>query len=220
MRQGRRLCDPGAGGGFDPLDLRLLYECGGTADLRNIAAPRRPRVSTELDRELLITAGPGEWRAALLENGVPVELYVERGDRSEAGSIHLGRVLRLLPALGAALVDIGDARPAFLPQREIVPRGRPLHEGERVLVQIRREPQAGKAAQVTMGVRLRSRLLELIVGRPGLNGGEELPPDERGRMLAVIETLEVQGGAGLRLVGTGERRRACGRGRQPGSPLA
>jgi Ribonuclease G/E len=103
-----------------------------------------------LARELLIAAGPGEWRAALLEAGEPVELYVERGDRAEAGSVHLGRVRQVVPALGAALVDIGGERPVFLPQSEIVPRGKRLHEGERVVVQIRREAQAGKAARVTM----------------------------------------------------------------------
>jgi ribonuclease G len=106
-----------------------------------------------LERELLISAGPGEWRAALIEDGVPVELFVERGDRSEAGSIHLGRVRRLVPALGAALVDIGGERPAFLPRNETVPRGRPLHEGERLIVQIRREAQGGKAARVTERLR-------------------------------------------------------------------
>jgi Ribonuclease G/E len=107
-----------------------------------------------LHRELLIAAAPGEWRAALLEAGVPVELYVERGDRNEAGSIHLSRVRRLLPGLGAVLVDIGGERPAFLPRSETVPRGRPLHEGERVIVQIRREAQGGKAARVTERLRL------------------------------------------------------------------
>jgi ribonuclease G len=127
-----------------------------------------------LARELLISAGPGEWRAALLEEGVPVELYVERGDRSEAGSIHLGRVRQLVPALGAALVDIGGDRPAFLPQREVLPRDRRLHEGERVVVQIRREAQAGKAARVTTAVILRGRLVELIFGRPGSADGAAL----------------------------------------------
>ena len=101
-------------------------------------------------RQLLIAAGPGEWRAVLLEAGEAVELYIERGDRAEAGSIHLGRVCRLVPALGAALVDIGADRPVFLPLSEIVPRGKRLHEGERVVVQIRREAQGGKAARVTM----------------------------------------------------------------------
>ena len=104
-------------------------------------------------RELLISAGPGEWRAALVEDGAPVELRVERGDGAEAGSIHLGRVVRLLPALGAALVEIGGERPAFLPQSEIFPRGRRLDEGERVVVQIRREAQGGKATQLTTAMR-------------------------------------------------------------------
>jgi ribonuclease G len=127
-----------------------------------------------LARELLISAGPGEWRAALLEKGVPVELYVERGDRSEAGSIHLGRVRQLVPALVAALVDIGGDRPAFLPHGEVLPRGKRLNEGERVVVQIRREAQAGKAARVTMAALLRGRLVELIVGRPGSAEGTAL----------------------------------------------
>lgn len=109
-------------------------------------------------RQLLISAGPGEWRAALVEDGAPVELRVERGDGVECGSIHLGRVTRLLPALGAALVDIGGDRPAYLPQSQIYPRGRHLHEGERVLVQIRREAQGGKAAQLTTSAALPSHL--------------------------------------------------------------
>jgi Ribonuclease G/E len=101
-------------------------------------------------RELVISAGPGEWRAALSEDGVPVELRVERGEGAETGSVHLGRVVRLLPALGAVLVDIGWDRPAFLPQSQILPRGRRLDEGERVIVAIRREAQGGKAPQLTI----------------------------------------------------------------------
>ena len=101
-------------------------------------------------RQLLIAAGLGEWRAVVLDAGAAVELHVERGDRAEAGSIHLGRVRQLVPALGAALVDIGADRPVFLPQSEFAPRGKLLHEGERVVVQIRREAQGGKAARVTM----------------------------------------------------------------------
>ena len=154
-------------------------------------------------RELLISAGPGEWRAALLEEGVPVELFVERGDRSEAGSLHLGRIVRLLPALGAALADIGGDRPAFLPQSEALPGGKLLHEGERAVVQIRREAQAGKPARVTMAATLRGRLVELSVGRPGSADGTALLtglaptltlPRSRGREL---ESLSRGNGGGL-----------------------
>ena len=136
--------------------------------------------------ELLIASGPGEWRAVLLEHGVPVELFVERGDRSEAGSIYLGRVRRLIPALDAVLVDIGGDRPAFLPASEVLPRGRRLDEGERLVVQIRREAQGGKAARLTTSVALRGRRVELRSGRPGIHGGETLSPAERAQLLAAL----------------------------------
>jgi len=88
----------------------------------------------------LIAAGPGEWRAAWLEDGVAVELHVERGDGPPPGSIHLGRVVRRVGGLGAVLVDIGAERPGFLPLRQ------PLDEGARVIVTVRREAQRGKGA--------------------------------------------------------------------------
>ena len=72
---------------------------------------------------------------------MPAELHVERGDIHPAGSLHLGRVVRLAAGLDAALVDIGEERPGFLPVR-----GNPPHEGARVIVQIRRETQRGKGA--------------------------------------------------------------------------
>jgi ribonuclease G len=158
-----------------------------------------------LPGELLIAAGPGEWRAALLEEGAPVELFVERGDRSEAGSIHLGRVRRLLPALGAMLVEIGDERPAFLPAREVLPRGRRLDEGERVIVQIRREAQGGKAPQLTTGLALRGRLVQLRLGRPGIYGGETLSPAERAQLLAAVEDLDLTAAHPNPLLTSGER---------------
>jgi Ribonuclease G/E len=94
--------------------------------------------------ELLISAGPGEWRAAWLEDGIAAELYVERGATLPAGSIHLGWVVRLVGGLDAALVDIGDERPGFLPVR--AGAALDLIEGARVVVQIRREAQRGKGA--------------------------------------------------------------------------
>ena len=94
-------------------------------------------------RELLISAGPGEWRAAWLEDGVAAELHVERGDTRPAGGIHLGRVVRLVAGLDAALIDIGAERPGFLPLRA---GAADLNEGARIVVQIRREAQRGKGA--------------------------------------------------------------------------
>jgi ribonuclease G len=102
-----------------------------------------------LHRELLISTGPGEWRAALLEDGTAVELYVERGGSPPPGSIFVGRVIRLSPGLDAVLVDIGVQRPGFLPLR----RGeQPPSEGARVIVQLRREAQQDKGALLSMRI--------------------------------------------------------------------
>jgi ribonuclease G len=97
--------------------------------------------------ELLIAAGPGEWRAAWVENGEAVELYVERGDTRPPGSVLLGRVVRVVPGLDAALIDIGDERPALLRRRNA--GGADLTEGARVLAQVRREAWADKAPLLT-----------------------------------------------------------------------
>jgi Ribonuclease G/E len=96
-------------------------------------------------RELLIAAGPGEWRALWLEDGVAAELFVERGDIRPAGSLHLGRVVRRVAGLDAALVDIGEERPGFLPLPRR-PTAGALDEGAAVVVAVRREAQRGKGA--------------------------------------------------------------------------
>jgi Rne/Rng family ribonuclease len=94
------------------------------------------------------------------------------------------------------LVDIGGNRPAFLPAREVLPSDRRLDEGERVIVQIRREAQGGKAARLTTGLVLRGRLAELRLGRPGIRDGETLSPAERAKLSGIAG----EDAAGLRLL--------------------
>ena len=101
--------------------------------------------------KLLIAAGPGEWRAAWIENGEAVELYVERGDTKPPGSLHLGRVVQVVPSLNAALVDIGDERPGFLPLRSI-PAEIKAEEGAPLIIAVRREAWADKAPRLTAKV--------------------------------------------------------------------
>ena len=90
----------------------------------------------------------GEWRAAWVEAGAAVELYVERGDTVPPGSIHLGRGVRRTPGLDAVLVDIGHERPGFLPFGDAAADQR-LDEGARVVVQVRREAQQDKGARLS-----------------------------------------------------------------------
>jgi ribonuclease G len=65
--------------------------------------------------DLIINATDYETRVALIENGTVYELYIERsGERSVAGNIYKGRVVRVLPGMQAAFVDIGVDKAAFL----------------------------------------------------------------------------------------------------------
>jgi ribonuclease G len=64
---------------------------------------------------IVINSTARENRLALLENDTIVELHIERaGDRTVVGNIYQGKVVRVLPGMQAAFVDIGLDRTAFL----------------------------------------------------------------------------------------------------------
>ena len=68
-----------------------------------------------MSAELIVNAKLYETRVALVENGQVVELYVERSsDRGIAGNIYKGMVVRVLPGMQAAFVDVGLEKAAFL----------------------------------------------------------------------------------------------------------
>ena len=70
--------------------------------------------------EILINVTPSEVRAALLENGILQEIFVERAARRGLiSNIYKGRVSRVLPGMQAAFIDIGLARTAFLHASDI-----------------------------------------------------------------------------------------------------
>ena len=68
-----------------------------------------------MSEELLINVSPMESRVAVLDNGVLEEIYIERHNKlGLVGNIYLGTVVRVLPGMQAAFIDIGQSRTAFL----------------------------------------------------------------------------------------------------------
>src|ERR1700678_597618 len=68
-----------------------------------------------MSKELIISASRHETRVAVLEEDQVVEIFYQReNEYSLAGSIHKGRVTRVLPGMQSAFVDIGLERDAFL----------------------------------------------------------------------------------------------------------
>ncbi len=126
-------------------------------------------------REILINVTPRETRAALIENGVTQELYIERASRRGlVGNLYKGRVSRVLPGMQAAFIDVGLDRTAFLHAGDIaraVPAEAehgvpPVPEiaslvlpGQEILVQVLKDPLGTKGARLTTFVSLPSRFL-------------------------------------------------------------
>src|SRR2546421_7010555 len=68
-----------------------------------------------MSKELVVSSNRHETKVAILEDDQLVEVYFQRQQEySLAGSIHKGRVTRVLPGMQSAFVDIGLERDAFL----------------------------------------------------------------------------------------------------------
>jgi ribonuclease G len=109
----------------------------------------------------------------MLEQGVVQELHMERASaRGLVGNICLGRVVRVLPGMQSAFVEIGLERAAFLHIADIWehrqnghgggdtrPIEKILHEGQSLLVQVIKDPIGTKGARLSTQVSLAGRLL-------------------------------------------------------------
>ena len=105
----------------------------------------------ETASRIVVARDLGERWLALLEGGRVTELVVRPLSAGRLlGAIFLGRVVRAVPGVAGAFVDLGLGRDAFLP----VPEGNLPREGEDVIVQVTREADAGKGPRVTCDVTL------------------------------------------------------------------
>jgi len=134
--------------------------------------------------ELIINATPHETRVALLEDKVLAEIYVERTkDRGIVGNIYKGKVVKVLPGMQAAFVDVGLEKAAFLYVSDVygrvedyeeigfqgeeiptvvnptLPIEELLSEGQEILVQVSKEPLGTKGTRITSHMSLPGRYL-------------------------------------------------------------
>ena len=120
--------------------------------------------------EFLINCTPQETRVAVTEQGVVQELHVERtANRGIVGNVYLGRVVRVLPGMQSAFVDIGLERTAFLHVADIWnerANGEPvrsierlLAEGQNITVQVLKDPLGTKGARLSTQISLAGRML-------------------------------------------------------------
>ena len=138
--------------------------------------------------EILINVRANQTRVAYVEDGVLNDLKIERrGSPTLVGSTYKGRVVRVLPGMQAAFVDIGLDRAAFLYVADVrtdldsdptiyleqdeatdaastpdgetarVPIQNLLHEGQIIMVQVAKDPLGTKGARITTHISLAGR---------------------------------------------------------------
>ncbi|MDO6443767.1 ribonuclease G [Marinobacter sp. 2_MG-2023] len=171
-----------------------------------------------MSEEILINVTPVETRVALVENGMLQEAYIERASRKGiVGNIYKGKVVRVLPGMEAAFVDIGLERAAFIHASDVVanqpgtadsgegPKTVPdirtlLREGQSLVVQVTKDPIGTKGARLTTQLSIPSRYLVFMpdVSHVGISQRIE-DETERNRLKALVEEgaaahADVQGG--------------------------
>jgi ribonuclease G len=164
--------------------------------------------------ELLINFNPFETRVALVEQGRLVEFYVERAkDRGITGNIYKGKVVRVLPGMQSAFVEIGIQRTSFLHVSDIQepPDGFEedeeehkkhadariqdiIKEGQEVLVQAAKEPIGTKGARVTSYVSLPGRYLVFMPTYDKVAISRRISSEkERRRLREIVHSMKPPG---------------------------
>jgi ribonuclease G len=167
-----------------------------------------------MSTEILFNASIHEARAAVVENGVLHEVYLERASRRGLiSNIYKGRVSRVLPGMQAAFIEIGLERTAFLHASDIfdprhegtgieAPRTENIRtlvaEGNEILVQVVKDPLGTKGARLTTYITLPSRHLVYMPQGRGVGVSARIEDErERERLrTAVRDGLESDENAG------------------------
>ncbi|MDY7527996.1 MULTISPECIES: Rne/Rng family ribonuclease [unclassified Cryobacterium] len=158
-----------------------------------------------VDRVMVVRAKHNKIQIGVLEDGVLVEHYVAKNqDASLIGNVYLGRVQNVLPSMEAAFVDIGRGRNAVLYSGEVDWEAAAEHAansnqarrielalkpGDKVLVQVTKDPIGHKGARLTSQVSLPGRYL-VYVPNGSMNGiSRKLPDTERARLKKILKEV-------------------------------
>jgi ribonuclease E len=158
-----------------------------------------------VDRVMVVRQADGRTQIAVLEDGVLVEHYVDRGSsNSMVGNVYLGRVQNVLPSMEAAFVDIGRGRNAVLYAGEVNwdaagLEGQPrriemaLKSGDPVLVQVTKDPMGQKGARLTSQISLPGRYLVYVPDGSMTGISRKLPDTERTRLKSILKKVMPEG---------------------------
>jgi ribonuclease G len=153
-----------------------------------------------MSSELLVNVTPQETRVAVIENGMLQEIYLEReATRGILGNIYVGRVARVMPGMQAAFIDLGIERAGFLHVKDlmialdadVLPAiSEVLHQGEKIIVQVVKEPVGNKGARLSGQISLAARNLVYLPDQVVAGVSQRVEDqDEKERLRGILEKL-------------------------------
>jgi len=155
-----------------------------------------------MQREIFINVEGNETRVAIKEEGRLSEIHIERGsDESVVGNIYKGVVTDVLPGMEAAFVDVGLERNVFLHASDAVvlkrSRGKNkkinqlVQKGERIMVQIVKEPLGTKGARATCELAIPGRYLVLMANSGHIGVSRRISNEKnRNRLRKIVQNLK------------------------------
>jgi len=154
-----------------------------------------------MDAEILMNVTPTETRVAVVENGVLQEIFIERTNHlGIVGNIYKGKIVRVLPGMQAAFVEIGLERTAFIHVNELggdanTPISQLVHEGQSIIVQVTKDPINTKGARLTSELSIPSRYLVYMPKTDHIGVSQRIEgEEERERLKALVnKCLEDEG---------------------------
>ena len=169
------------------------------------------RTALTMQQEILINYTPQETRVAVVENGAVQELHVERAlERGQVGDIYLGKVVRVLPGMQSAFIDIGAQRTAFLhvadvwqppaageapaaqrsaPQRPIE---KLVFEGQALMVQVIKDAIGAKGARLSTQISIAGRMLVFLPQEAHVGISQKIAPAQRESLRQRVQALAQQ----------------------------
>jgi len=174
------------------------------------------------EEKVLVNVTPNETRVAWVENGVLQEVWVERANnRGLVGNIYMGKVDRVLPGMQAAFVNIGLEKSAFLHVSDVCQHkqgsdsepecddiSKLLYQGQKIMVQVVKDPLGSKGARITMQVTIPSRMLVYMPIEKSLGVSQKIDSsEERERLREMVKQIpefkDSEGGFIVRTVADG-----------------
>ncbi|MFM9879079.1 MAG: ribonuclease G [Burkholderiaceae bacterium] len=166
-----------------------------------------------MQQDILINWSPQETRVAVVENGVVQELHMERTlERGRVGNVYLGKVVRVLPGMQSAFIDIGQERAAFLhvadllssmahrtadpdtaatprPAQGQIPIEKQVFEGQSLLVQVVKDALGSKGARLSSQISIAGRFLVFLPQDEHIGISQKIPQGQRESLRQRLQAL-------------------------------